>query len=71
MTASTVTADLSRRREWAPLALIAGAGLVLAGLVALDTGGAVTLFALGARLARCSSGFNTALPRPGGAFDVG
>ena len=58
MTASTVTADLSRRREWAPLALIAGAGLVLAGLVALDTGGrGVTLFALGGALGAVFLGF--------------
>jgi len=58
MTASTASSDSTQHREWGPLGLVAAAGTLLAGLVALDTGGrGVTLFMLGAALGAVFLGF--------------
>ena len=58
MTASTASSDSSQHREWGPFGLVAAAGTLLAGLVALDTGGrGVTLFMLGAALGAVFLGF--------------
>jgi uncharacterized membrane protein YedE/YeeE len=58
MTVSTVQSDARSGREWLPLSLVAICGVVLAALVALDTGlRGVTLFALGGALGAVFLGF--------------
>ena len=58
MTVSPAQASGRPHREWLPIGLIGAAGLFLAALVALDTGGrGVALFALGAALGAVFLGF--------------
>ena len=58
MTVSAAQNSIRQHREWLPLGVIAAAGIMLATLVALDTGGrGVTLFALGAALGAVFLGF--------------
>ena len=58
MTVSAAQNSIRQHREWLPLGVIAATGIMLATLVALDTGGrGVTLFALGAALGAVFLGF--------------
>jgi len=58
MRVSAIQNDAGKGREWLPLALIGMSALVLAALVALDTGtSGVALFALGAALGAVFLGF--------------